>query len=259
MTWITDIHAHVLPGVDDGPKDLEATDRLLAAFRACGTDRVFCTSHLLSPHFENSPEELRVAFAQVEERHTGEPAPELAFGAELRITASLADLLRQGVVPALGDTRYVLCEFRSDHISARALELIHELVVRGYQPIMAHPERNLEVQRHPERLDELAAHGLLFQVTARCYEPGPRDEHPGQRLAWRMLEEGRVAVIASDAHDPAIRPPGLRAAYEEIARRAGDGVAELLMDNANAIWANEPVRELALARPRRGLLRRWFG
>jgi protein-tyrosine phosphatase len=259
MALITDIHTHVLPGIDDGPDDLEAAQNLLAAFHASGTDRVFCTSHLLSPHFDSNLDGLRAAYHRLTEGLTRHDGPELALGAELRMTASLADLLRMGEVPALGDSHYVLCEFRSDHVSTRALELVHELVVRGYQPIMAHPERNLELQKHPERLDELAACGLLFQVTAQCFEAGPHDGHPGQRLAWRMLEEGRVAVIASDAHDPAVRPPGLLPAYEAISAHAGDAVAEVLMMNANAIWADEPVRELVPARPKRSLWRRVFG
>lgn len=266
MALITDIHAHVLPGLDDGPETMADTEAVLRAHRAAGTDRVICTPHYLSPHFDVAPEAVADAFGRVLARrgeigHESHPVPfpDLALGAEVRVTRDLADVIRDGDVPTLGPTRYVLVEFRSDTISARARELVHELLIRGYVPVMAHPERNLEVQKDSAILDDLLAMGVLLQVTARCFETDPRRAHTADKLAWMLLEAGKVAVIGSDAHDVRVRPPGLMAAYERIGERCGSAVVQALMDNANAIWEDAPVREVRVERPRRtGVLRALF-
>jgi protein-tyrosine phosphatase len=266
MSWVTDIHAHVLPGIDDGPADMGEAEAVLRAHREAGTDRIICTPHYLSPHFDVAPDAAAAAFGKLSDWRNAlagtsdTPLPSIALGAEVRVTKALADVIRHGDVPTLGPTRYVLVEFRSDTVSERALELVHELVVRGYVPVMAHPERNLAVQKDPALVDELMACGVLMQVTARCFETEPRRGHASDKLAWDLLEAGKVAVIASDAHDTRVRPPGLQRAYERIGNRYGAAVVDALMANANAIWEDAPVTEVRVERPRRGgLLRALFG
>jgi protein-tyrosine phosphatase len=256
-TMITDIHAHILPGLDDGPETVEGAAKLLAAFEEAGTHRVFCTSHFCSPHFEVTFDALSDAYSRLcgELKDTN---VEIAPGAEVRLSSRLVEEIRNNRIPTLGDTRYVLVEFRSDHISQRALDLVHELLVRDYQPIMAHPERNLEVQKNPQILEDLLERGILLQLTAQSLVPQKRDAHMAEKLAWRILENGQAAVIASDAHDTTTRPPGLLEAYDNIAARLGQAAVDQLIDNANAIWNNEPCRELQVQAPKRGFFRSLF-
>lgn len=110
---ITDVHAHVLPGLDDGPDNLNESHKLLAAFHDAGTDRVFCTSHLLSPHFEVTYDEMEQAFSILTEQHRNH-APLLALGTELRLASEFTDYLKEERIPSLGNTRYVLVEFHSN-------------------------------------------------------------------------------------------------------------------------------------------------
>ncbi|MCF8567096.1 hypothetical protein LLE49_20470 [Alicyclobacillus tolerans] len=273
---ITDIHAHVLPGLDDGPGTPKESNELLSQFLESGVQQVFCTSHYASPHFEVSLDDLARAFdtiarqgpsqhhsnfasdsAQIvrsNPRAPGVPSRlTLARGAEVRLSAGVVDPIKTRSVPTLGNTNYVLVEFPGDDIPRPALSLVHELMVRGYQPIMAHPERNLAVQKRPQWIPELLELGLLLQITASCLLKTGRDMHRADKLAWSLLENGQCSVVASDAHNVSSRPPNLVAAYEVISDRLGAYVARQLMDNANAIWNGAQTQPVFVEKPRRGL------
>lgn len=241
---ITDIHAHVLPGLDDGPKDMDSSVALLNSMQQTHTDRVFCTSHFRSPHFAVEIADMDQAFDHLSTHRSQHPSHQntsvtLERGAEVRLAPSLADDIRDGHIPTLGNTRYVLVEFATAEITDLALSFLYELSNRHLIPIVAHPERNIAIQRDPSLIDTLRDSGVLMQGTAQCFvsEEGVSN-HRSFKLAWNLLEQGKLDVIASDAHNTTTRPPGLMDAYDRIAAKFGDDVTETLIANANAIWDN---------------------
>jgi protein-tyrosine phosphatase len=254
-SFITDIHAHILPGIDDGPDTMEDAEELMASFSRLGTDRVFCTSHFCSPHFDVTRERLDEAYSLVASH--GSLPIEIAPGAEVRLSSALKEVILADRIPTLGNTRYVLVEFRSDRISTKALDLMHELVIRELVPIVAHPERNIAVQKSPGLVDELIERGAIMQLTAHCFH-GRGPSRMAEKMAWHILEKGQAAVIASDAHDCSLRPPGLLDAYGAIADKYGHQVVDQLIQNANAIWENQPVSEIAISQPKRTLFGNLF-
>jgi protein-tyrosine phosphatase len=283
---ITDIHTHVLPGVDDGPANLEDALLLLAAHKQAGTQRLFCTSHLGSPHFNNTAEDLADAFASLSTKigqgeydlgaqmEGTEPAteallaatavpespshhPVLLQGAELRVNQQLTERLQRSEIPTLGHTTYVLLEYPNSELNERLLDIVHELRIRGFRPIMAHPERSIVMQKDMAWIDRVQEAGLLLQLTAQCLESPPTSRsHMADKLAWTILERGGAAVIASDAHDPLHRPPGLTKAYDTIAVSFGSEVSSALINNANAVWADEQIQAVSVPKRKRGLFRR---
>lgn len=282
-TIITDIHTHVLPGVDDGPGNLEDSLLLLEAHKQSGTDRLFCTSHLGSPHFNNTAEELNQAFTILSSRIgqgerdrrvlTQEPRqssqtaatveayspqlPVLLQGAELRVNQQLTERLQRSQVPTLGHTSYVLLEYPNSELNERLLDVVHELRVRGLRPIMAHPERSIVMQKDPSWIDRVQEAGVLLQLTAQCLETPPTSRsHLADKLAWTILERGAAALIASDAHHPSYRPPGLTKAYDTIAIRFDSEVAAAFISNANAVWDDNQIEAVAVPKRKRGLFRR---
>jgi len=259
-TIITDIHTHVLPNLDDGPGELSQTAELLYALAEVETHQVFCTSHYGSPHFDVPREALTSAY-QLVSQHAATLAytPTLQKGAEVRITSSLIPDIQNRTVPTLGNTSYVLIEFHSTEISNKSLDIVHELSVHDYQPIVAHPERNLAIQRNPKLIETLLNRDLLMQATAHCFTQAGNATREASRLAWTMLEQGYIHVIASDAHNTNTRPPGLQEAYERIATQLGDSAAEQLQENANSIWHGEPCHAIT-CHPKKsaGVLGRWF-
>lgn len=253
-TLITDIHTHVLPGIDDGPTDLEEATQLLEAIRNTGVNRVFCTSHYASPNFPVTTDDLMVAYSSLLPRQDLANWPGLSFAAEVRLSPGLETDLRNRSIPTLGSTRYVLIEFPGNDISEANLSLIHELSVRGYLPIMAHPERNLSVQRRPEWLEDLQELGIHFQLTADCFLKSSSDMLNRDKLAWKILEHGQATLVASDTHNISSRAPVLVQAYERIGLKLGQNIVDQLVENSNYVWDNAEIHPVSAAKPRKRVL-----
>lgn len=235
INTITDIHVHILPGIDDGPESMQETQTLIKSLRDSGVHRAFCTSHYANPHFDVTYEDLETAYNEVL-HHDNSRLLTLSRGAEVRVSPSLIDDIKANRVPTLGETRYVLVEFPGNDISNQNMAFIYELKVRGYIPIMAHPERNLGVQRQPQLINDLIEAGLFLQLTADCFLKPTNHQLTRDKLAWRILEQGQASLIASDAHNTTSRAPLLLQAYEAISAKFGEAMVSQLIENANAVW-----------------------
>ena len=239
-----DLHAHILPGLDDGPRDLDAAAAFARAAVAEGTAVLAATSHV-DPVFSLRPSDLARARAAVRER-LREDGIELDVVAGGEIAAARLRDLDDDELDGLrlGGGPYVLLEaplgpFSADEFGA----LVADLQARGFRVLIAHPERAPLFQRAPERLAALVDDGALAQVTAGALlgEFGS----PVRRFAVALLRDGLAHVVASDGHGPH-RPPGVRGAFAAVerelpgARRLAPWMAH---DVPAAILAGAPVPE----------------
>jgi protein-tyrosine phosphatase len=204
-----DLHAHILPAVDDGPPTTDAALDLARAAVAAGTRAIATTSHI-----ENS---LNVAPEQIVEGRATLAARLAAEGIELELLAGGEigarrlpelddDVLR---ALTLGGGPYVLLECALEPTGPPMEVLVDDLHERGFEVLLAHPERSPSFQRDADLLPSLVERGALAQVTA-----GALTGHFGglpQRTAEAMIRDGLVHVLASDAHDTVLRPPALDA------------------------------------------------
>lgn len=251
-----DLHSHVLPGIDDGPRTLDGALALARAAMATGTRRIAATPHV-DHNYSPQPHEIRVAVMALNLmlRRAGIEL-EVVPGAEIAVTR-LADLSDEALRRLrLSDGPYLLIE--SPHVSVAAgLEpAIRDLHARGYRVLLAHPERSPAFLREPRRLRRLVDDGALCSITAASLSG--QFGRTVRRYALDMLREGVVHDIASDAHDTERRPPGLLSGLA-AAEAALPGVS------AQAAWLTEAAPTAILAgarlppRPelRSGRLRRW--
>jgi protein-tyrosine phosphatase len=257
---VIDLHAHILPGLDDGPRDMDAALALARAAAAAGTRTLAATSHV-DRTFWLVPEQLAAARREVA-RALAEAGIELEVvqGGEVaaaRMPAMSDDELR-GV--ALGGGPYVLLECPlgpADRLEALASDLRQ----RGFAVLLAHPERSPDLQRDPARLGRMVEAGALAQVTAGSLA-GDFGETP-RRAAERMLAAGWLHVLASDAHDAVHRGPDLTVAAAALAERCvgmEEQFAWMASDAPAAILAGRALPERPpLPRPRRAArrLRAW--
>ncbi len=172
----------------------------------------------------------------------------MLLGAERRVDSDLlADLERDApeVLPLAG-SRYLLLELPRGPAGPEPEDLVHELLLGGWRPVLAHPELIPWLADDLDRVTALVERGVLLQVTATSLVGG-FGRYPSER-AWEMVEAGLVHFVASDSHSPTWRPPGLSAARNALTQRLGAAAAaRLLVDNPERVLEAAPLSPLALA------------
>lgn len=208
-----DLHCHILPGIDDGPPTMEDTLALARAQVEAGVTRVTATPHV-SWDNPTSGERMVAGVAEVNEALEREGVPlEVVAGGELAMTRVVD--LPDGEVDAfrLGGGPWLLVESPLTPAATGFEHVLYQLQSRGHRIVLAHPERCPSFQREPERLEALVGAGTLTSITAGALVG--RFGSTVERYARRIVHEGLVHNVASDAHDTRRRPPGMREAIEE--------------------------------------------
>jgi protein-tyrosine phosphatase len=239
-----DLHCHILPGLDDGAADLSVSIEMAKAFVADGVSVVACTSHILPGLYHNSGPQLRQATADLQQVLDREGITlKLVTGADNHITPSFVTELRSGHLLSLADTRYVLVEPPHHVVPPRMEDLFFSLLVAGFVPILTHPERLTWIESHYETVQRLAQAGIWMQLTAGSLS-GAFGRMP-RYWSERMLDEGIVHVLATDAHDVDRRPPNLGQGREFAAKRVGEAEAErLVVTRPHGVLMNEDPAKL---------------
>lgn len=156
-----DFHSHILPGIDDGSRNLEQSIAMVNEAKEAGFKKIISTSHYMENYYECNERDRRQLLKKVQENVQG---IELILGNEIYITNNIIELLQNGQASSINGTKYVLFEFPL--IATRPMndkEVIYRLVENGYVPIIAHPERYPFIQENPDYLFELEEMGALFQ------------------------------------------------------------------------------------------------
>jgi protein-tyrosine phosphatase len=223
-----DLHCHILPGLDDGARDLSVSLDMARASVADGVSVLACTPHILPGVYHNSGPRIRQATDELRQALAREGIPlQLVTGADNHVVPDLIAGLRSGHHLGLADSRYVLVEPPHHVAPPRFEDLLFNLTVAGYVPILTHPERLTWINAHYAMIRRLVGAGVWMQVTA-----GSLAGAFGRNARYwseRMLDEGCVHILATDAHDVSRRPPALSEGRDLAARRVGDGEAEHLV------------------------------
>jgi protein-tyrosine phosphatase len=209
---VIDLHCHVLPGIDDGPRTLDGSVALARAAAASGTGVMVATPHV-SPRYPNDAETIARGVDELNARLAVEGvALKVLAGAELAI-ARLVEIQATGISCfALGGGEWLLVECPLASNSTGFEIVVLDLQRRGHRVVLAHPERCPTFQRDVGALESLVRAGALTSVTA-----GALVGHFGgevRRFALGLVRGGMVHNVASDAHDHVRRPPAITAALE---------------------------------------------
>jgi protein-tyrosine phosphatase len=246
-----DLHSHLLPGLDDGPRTTADALEMARVAVAAGLTTVVCTPHV-APRYPNRAADIHAVTAGLQERlHEEGLHLRLLPGAEvsLEVVDDLDDDELRGL--ALGGSGWLLLELPLRGWPLRVPQLLAELEIRGFRVVLAHPERSESVQLHPDRVHELVGRGALLQVTAGSLtgDHGPR----ARQAARTLLRNHAVHILASDAHSATVRPPALSEGLHAAARLLRADAADLrwmVEDGPAAILAGGPVRPPRLGVPR---------
>jgi protein-tyrosine phosphatase len=252
-----DLHCHLLPGIDDGPRTAEESVELGDAAFADGIRVVAATPHLRGDHPMVRAEELAARCEELRTTFDAHCVPvEIVPAAEISLTwaqGASEEQLRLATYGQRGTD--LLLETPYPPLPPDFERRIFELfTTRGIRVLLAHPERNPTFQEDPERLAELVRRDVLVQVTALSLVAAARRSR-SRRLAEALVKEGLVHVIASDSHGP-IRPSPLLSDAVAVAEHlAPERAMWMVTDAPAAIIAGEPLVPPSSPRPR-GLLAR---
>lgn len=229
-----DLHNHLLPGIDDGAPDLDTALALARVAVDNGITHMVCTPHIHPGRYDNTPDTIRTALHTLARALLEANIPlKISAAAEVRFGMELMQAVEQRTLPYLGrwqGKKVLLLEFPHGDLPFGAEKLTQWLLARDVVPMIAHPERNKTLLRHPARIKPFLQQGCLLQVTA-----GSVAGHFGsacQDFAHRLLEAGAVTILASDAHNLNHRPPVLHEGMEHAAAIVGHAMARHLVDAA---------------------------
>ena len=246
----TDIHCHIVPGIDDGSDNLAESIAMARMAEADGTKSLIATPHQLGTNSHVTAEAIRQGVVDLQAALNAEGiGVSVLPGADVRIEPELPKLVKQGRVLTLADRgKHVLLEL--PHETYFPLDaLLAALARQGLVGILSHPERNRGIIKNPDVMWDVVEAGGLLQITAGSLT-GAFGRSP-QKIAELCVEERLIHFIASDAHDTKNRPFGMREAYDTINEMADESLAQLVCcENPARVFAGDDV-EGGEARKRR--------
>ena len=237
-TCVFDIHSHILPEVDDGPKSWEIAIEMCRMAAADGITHMVATPHA-NDRYTYDRAYLQEILGQLQAK-VGE-SPQLLLGCDFHLSyENLEKAIDRPHDYTIGDTNYLLVELSNFSVPIQVGECFTRLGDRGLTPILTHPERNPILQQSPQRVLEWAEQGCLVQVTASALT-GLWGERPEIIARW-LLDRSAVHFLSTDAHDARRRVPILSHGRDVAVKVVGAEYARALVeDNPGAVIAGQPI------------------
>jgi protein-tyrosine phosphatase len=231
-----DLHCHLLAGIDDGPDTLAQSLELCRIAVAEGTTHAVVIPHIHPGRWENTR-------ASIEQKHNSlkiiladQKIPlQLGFAGEVRLSEQILQQVAEEQIPFYGTVdgyQIMLLEFPHGHIIPGSIKLVEWLLARNIRPLIAHPERNKQIMKDIDQIQPFVEAGCWLQLTAGSLTGGFGDNAQG--VAWQLLHDDVVKVVASDGHNNKARPPGMKQAFARVSQEYGEERALKLMLDAPA-------------------------
>ncbi len=233
--FFSDIHTHLLYGVDDGATDKNEMISMVDAAYNDGTRLICATPHCCPDLFGNNRESIDLAFKELTDYCANKyPDLKLILGSELFYGGDGVMWLKNSLCKPLGGTKYVLVEFGVDEPEASVLKSIHELFNKGYIPIIAHAERYVKLRI--KQISELCKNGVFVQVNSVDMRKLPF----WQKLRLKKLLSKRlVNFVSTDTHGLYNRPPCMSVFYKYVSEKYGESYAdEIFCLNAEKLFGS---------------------
>jgi len=235
---VVDIHSHILPEVDDGPKSWDVSAAMCRAAAADGITHMVATPHANDRYHYDRP------YLQGLVNHLQQLAgasPKLLLGCDFHLSYdNLQDAFANPTRYVIEGTRYLLVEFSNYSIPQQTSDSFMKLGNCGITPIITHPERNPILRENPQSVLEWAEQGCVIQMTGSALT-GFWGERARRAALW-LLEHQAVHVLATDAHDLEKRIPVLSSGRDAAAKVCGKEIAEALVEgNPRAIITNQAL------------------
>jgi protein-tyrosine phosphatase len=233
-----DLHCHILPGIDDGPKTLTESLEMARIFEQAGYSHVVATPHAVpGTTWMPKPEEIRIQLAELNHAIAKNGIKlKVLPGMEIALDPNISDLLDQGQVQPLAGTSYVLIEPPFQRLPLGWDQAVFNVLSHGFSVLLAHPERCAQLSAKPQLCDKLIESGVYFQVNWDSFLG-----HHGrttQKMAIYLANKAYIHCLATDSHDAKSR-------NATQVRRTAETIEELVGPrNLQLISRENPIRVL---------------
>lgn len=250
---MVDLHCHLLPGIDDGSKNMDISLRLAREATENGVTHALLTPHHMNGRYVNHKQDVIRQTKEFQEQIKAHNIPLTVFpGQEVRINGQLLDALDKDDI-LFADTagKYMMLEFPDDDVPNYTSQMIFDIQQRGITPVIVHPERNTKIMAEPDQIYQLLEKGCLSQITASSYVGtfGKKVEN----FSRQLIEAGQGYVFASDAHDLPGRKYEMSQAFDKLRHEFGQELVDQYQQDARAIinGENVPLNNLRSIRKKR--------
>lgn len=229
---LVETHCHILPGIDDGAKDVETSLKMINELKKQGAEKIIVTPHYYSDSLslEDFLKKRENAFSKLK-TELSKDAPEIILAAEVFVTRFL--FMNEDLTPlSFGRENYMLtehpfsCPFEEEHFE-KILSLCCDYRLT---PIMAHIERYPALMNNPDKIDRLLQMGCLVQANIESFDELPLFQ---RKKLFKYLDSGKIQLIGSDCHNLTSRTPDYSSGAQRIEKKLGSEAIAALMRNAN--------------------------
>ncbi len=194
-----DMHSHLIPAVDDGSESNEDSENMINGLRSLGFDQLITTPHIISDFYKNTYDSIRKENILLNEYLKGKGQNiEIQAAAEYYLDAEFVELIEQKKLLTLGESNYVLFELSMVERPYNLNDAIFKMLLNGYQPILAHPERYSFLAGDINKFKDLKNRGILFQVNLMSLV-GHYSKQV-QKSAELLIDHGLIDFVGTDCH-----------------------------------------------------------
>ena len=234
-----DIHSHILPGIDDGSKDIDMTIEMLKMAKNTGTNHIVATPHFCRGYGELSYSEVKKMAEELEKLLKDEGINlKIHYGQEVYYSDQIIKDYANGIIGTINSSKYMLIELPMKSFYSDTLEILYELKVKGIVPILAHPERYRPIIDKPSTINKFIDEGFLFQMNSGSIEG--QFGNSVKKTAEILLKNNIYNFIGSDAHNNTTRVPGISKGIE-LAKNISDISEELFLESGRKLLINQDV------------------
>ena len=241
MRDLYDIHCHILPGVDDGAKDMDMALSMIEKEIDAGVETIILTPHFRKEMFEPDMEDIWSAYDTLVDE-TRNRNIRLYLGCEFHANMEMVETLDRDFRPTLADSRYVLTEFSSSSTRAFIKERADALLTAGYYPIIAHIERYEATRLDLNFVEELDDMGACMQINADSIIG--KEGFFIKRFCIKLMKYDLVQFVGSDCHNMYDRISRVGEAYSYVKKKMGETYANnLFIENPQKILKDAKRRK----------------
>lgn len=235
-----DFHSHIIPGIDDGSKDINMSIKMLCESYKMGVNTVVATPHCyireqgdIQNFLKRRQEGIKKLIEAVE--NSNMPLPKIKIGAEVRVFYDIADI--ESLRPlCIENSDYILVEMPYGKWDENCYDFLYRLIIKGMRPVMAHIER---FYAHEKEFYNLEALNLTYQVNAESLTL-PEMKKPIENL----FKRGMIQFLGSDMHNTTTRTSNMDEAKEVIKKKYGYDCYNYIMANGYMALENRPIENI---------------